>query len=236
MELAASLFHEALHSKLFAIEATQLLMRAGYDEASSARIQPVWHKPPEEGGQDWPVDRALGAFHVYAHLALLFCGLTRQPDVRDIAKKSFRKTLFRAHFLAARLQDAGATALGPAGRALVNWLAGLLPEPFELSPKGAAALETHPQDFAARDMTSESEGTTSLSPREMFISPLLGGEIWIARARDPRATYVLEPPLALELLRIADERVTSALPMSEVERRAYLASFGLTETMGHGLR
>lgn len=220
-ELAEALLHESLHSKLHAIEMTGPLMRPWYNDETSQTTRPVWHSTTADA---WPTDRVLAAFHVYSHLAFLY-GSEFATCERSGARVNVQKLLFRAHFLAARLQDTGWADLSSRGRALVEWLQGLLPEPFGLSDKGLGLLRLRRPDAGPK---ADLSGNKDVETAELQLQPLLGGELWLAHTAKPVRAFAVEPFIAASLALARGEQLSTcaASPIS-VEALGYLAQWGL---------
>jgi hypothetical protein len=132
---AEAIFHEALHKKLSDIVLTRPIFRPGYSAATSPTIRAVWNYPLPWNPNDWSIDRALFAFHVYVHLGLFFRIVeVRSEDLRGEygslcgmePSKAARGAFDRARYLGAQLQRYSEDALGPDGRAFLSWLVTML--------------------------------------------------------------------------------------------------------------
>lgn len=126
---AELLLHEALHAKFDALLTTRQLTAVGHQ---AGRIVAVWH-PAGNGGRanQWPIVRAISAFHVYAHLVVFGAALAEAPASAGYGAELRERALFRAWYLGAELLRS-ARYLGGDGVALVRWLVDLLPAPGTL--------------------------------------------------------------------------------------------------------
>ncbi|HEV2344908.1 MAG TPA: radical SAM protein [Actinocrinis sp.] len=140
--MAEILLHEGAHQKLNDLRFTAPLLRQGYDAATAPTVTAVWNKPLPWNPNEWPVDRALAAFHTYVHLAVFFRAAAARlaeltprygPLSDAAAAESYRRSRFRALHLGRALRETAGTQLRPAGHRLVDWLlaqaAALEPEP-----------------------------------------------------------------------------------------------------------
>ena len=66
------LYHEALHNKLSNFIHAGGILRDGCQGTDLPRFSPDWRRGAGWDSNRWAFDRALYAFHVYAHLALLY--------------------------------------------------------------------------------------------------------------------------------------------------------------------
>jgi hypothetical protein len=130
---AEAILHEALHQKLYDFQHTHSLLQPGADANPASRICAIWNRPSETADNWWPISRALFAFHVYVHLAVLFqamhqhhkalvalCGPSGDFDPAAWTRRAFDRASYLGHQLAKCASD-----LGPAGLAILNWLTGL---------------------------------------------------------------------------------------------------------------
>jgi hypothetical protein len=133
------LFHEALHSKMAIIE--RGLAEPFLEEPDTVAAIPI----PWRYGDDarWTTHRAFDAFHVYAHLTVLWAH--RRARGADVAvERRLRRVCFRAEYLSRRLRACGYADLGGERAALAGWLDGIRLPAFGLSPAGRAALDAPP--------------------------------------------------------------------------------------------
>jgi hypothetical protein len=151
--LAEHLLHEALHHKLYDIRHAHSLLTAdsmspkearGEDEEQ--RIESIWNASGDARNSNlWSASRALAAFHVYAHLALLALvaerlehNLEGEYGPRSASAAGLtdsRTALERAHYLGSALKKFCWEELGLAGRNIICWLTEFLsvlgPRPHE---------------------------------------------------------------------------------------------------------
>ncbi len=134
-QAAEYLFHEALHQKFLDVENTHSIFRRGYRVANSPQIRSLWNRSRPDSSNDWPINRALAAFHVYVHLALFFIVVeVRAPELVKLYGPlhnlepaiSARRAFDRAHYLGNQLKQLGWEELGLAGQRLVDWLFDIL--------------------------------------------------------------------------------------------------------------
>lgn len=129
--MAEILLHEGAHQKLNDLRLTAPLLRQGYDAAASPTITAIWNRPLPWNPNEWPVDRALAAFHTYVHLAVFFAdagvrldeltGRYGPIDPCEVAE-SLERSLFRALHLGRALREAAGPELRRSGLRLVDWL------------------------------------------------------------------------------------------------------------------
>jgi hypothetical protein len=127
-DLADTIFHEALHHKLFAIRCSRGLFFSNYTEFADVRVPIPWGGCGEF--RHFSVGRALAAAHVYVHVAVLqFAFINRlafsslhQIDREESAKR-FASHASRALYLLDVLQDREMNfPLSACGLQLVRWL------------------------------------------------------------------------------------------------------------------
>jgi hypothetical protein len=150
------LFHEGLHAKFDALDRTIPLLRPDYRDNHAARVTTVWHRAAN-GASQWPVLRAVAAFHVYAHLVFLADALIETEAHRRYGERLRPRALFRAHYLGRELLRSIGGALTQAGSGLVDWLMALLPP-----PEGFNAAERYLIEVGAHCLTS-SGGSNAIS-------------------------------------------------------------------------
>jgi len=137
--VAEHLFHESLHQKLYDFRhGHSLLERDSLPEPHSSRenvpkVCSIWNVPGLNKSNYWDISRAVAAFHVYVHLALL-CTLAEQraPELEKvygslhdspppIMTKS-HKAFTRAHYLGEKIKELCWQELGLAGQILIDLL------------------------------------------------------------------------------------------------------------------
>ncbi|MEU3794438.1 hypothetical protein [Streptomyces fructofermentans] len=152
--VAEHLLHEALHQKLYDFRHAHSLLARDLDDSPNApadvcRVVSLWNAPGVDGSNRWDVHRAMAAFHVYVHLALL-CSLAEEhaPRLRgaygplDAPKPMTpsRKAFERAHYLAESLRSECWDELGLAGRRMVDWLDAVLNAMDQAPPPSGSFL------------------------------------------------------------------------------------------------
>jgi hypothetical protein len=94
-----------------------------------------WNRASGGRTNEWDVDRALAAFHVYVHLSLL--ATLAEQRYSELAPRfgrfpisrlrtSREQAVARATYLGGKLEDGCWDDLGPAGQTLVRWLQSVL--------------------------------------------------------------------------------------------------------------
>ena len=140
--VAEHLFHKSLHQKLYDFRhGHSLLVRDSLPRPDSSRedvpkICSLWNVPGLNRLNYWDTPRAVAAFHVYVHLALL-CTLAeeRAPELEKVygplhssslTMTKSRKAFERAHYLGEKIKELCWQELGLAGQLLINWLISVL--------------------------------------------------------------------------------------------------------------
>jgi hypothetical protein len=147
--VAEHLIHEALHQKLYDFRHGHSLLASGYSREEAPRVRSLWNIPGDNAANSWDVHRAVAAFHVYVHLALVSAlAEERVTELEDIfgplrgmksTMTNSRKALERAQYLGEQLTLKCHDELGLAGQKLVAWLTELL---AALDPAPAPAGST----------------------------------------------------------------------------------------------
>lgn len=188
--VAEHLLHEALHLKQIDLEISYTILRRGYSPALSARVYALWNRREPHLLHDWPVDRALGAFHVYSHLGLYFQQVERHAGVLVERygplgalepSKSARESLDRAHYLGWNLL-AAVEELGSAGHDFVLWLQASLDriDDSPPSPEAIAHLLLDRYEYEVCEFEALYDAPLTQANRDM-LSGLLGAELDMAR-------------------------------------------------------
>lgn len=132
-ELAASVFHEALHSKKAIINMASDI--GGSDRESDHLFIP-WRQRNEPW---WSPGRSLDALHVYVHMSLYEARRWQLARNKPDARAQLRRNIFRSTYLASlllRVED----RLSPSDTEMLHWISGLIPAPLDLSDQGAQWL------------------------------------------------------------------------------------------------
>jgi hypothetical protein len=133
--VAEHLFHEALHQKLYDFRHGHSLLEPDFARADAPRVRSLWNVPGEGEANAWDAHRAVAAFHVYVHLALLSAvAEERAADLeptygplQPVARMTTsRKAMERAHYLAEEIRSRCFDELGLGGKRLVEWLTAVL--------------------------------------------------------------------------------------------------------------
>ncbi|MFI7341233.1 aKG-HExxH-type peptide beta-hydroxylase [Streptomyces sp. NPDC050085] len=131
--LAETALHEGLHLKLFDIQRSASIFTAPERLADGPKVKVPWLKwASMVAPNEWALDRALGAFHVYAHLVLFRAALRTRltPELLDRfgpPEESDPPSLYRfgaerAHYLGEEILARGGDELTDYGRQFVAWL------------------------------------------------------------------------------------------------------------------
>ncbi len=135
--VAEHLLHESLHQKLYDFRHTHSLMAEDLtpdkpSKDSAAAVLAIWNLGGAARSNGWDTFRAVAAFHVYVHLAVLGVQSERRktelvkrfgaPDAPLPAMTQRREALERAHYLGKEIKASCGRELGLAGRQLVDWL------------------------------------------------------------------------------------------------------------------
>lgn len=185
--VAEHVFHEALHQQMYDIRAGHLLLNPDFVRPDAPEIHSPWNRPDASRGNYWDVHRALAAFHVYVHLALLSMVAEKRHDkiqeygpIRMIGK---RTALVRAHYLGEQLRERAWKEFGRAGERFVEWFGSVL-ELLDTSPPAPGACVHLLLDRYWREATEvdslpqESETETIFTQR---LQELANDEVGTAR-------------------------------------------------------
>ena len=158
---AEHLLHESLHQKLYDFRHGHTLLRqdarptetvlaeeAQQSAADRVTVLSPWNVPGQQDLNRWDTDRALAAFHVYVHLALLATAAqARRAELEDVygpidtrppLMTSARTAFDRAHYLGENIMATCWDQLGDAGRHMVAWLTSVLEELDAVPPPEAS--------------------------------------------------------------------------------------------------
>lgn len=166
--IAESLLHESAHLKLYDLFGADMFM------ANADRFLVIpWNPSNLVGANRWNTWRALAAFHVYVHLALLSAVAERRgPELEATfgpagGMTPSHRARTRARFLATQLmtQPQCRTTLGTTGQKLTQWLLSLLdlldPNPVPDGSTRHLYLDLYARE-TARLRRTLAEGTTLL--------------------------------------------------------------------------
>jgi predicted O-methyltransferase YrrM len=143
-QAAEHLFHEYLHQKLYDFRSGHTLLVEDFCEQNEPLVCSLWNTPGLSKENMWNTHRAMAAFHVYVHLALM----ARMAECRlgELEREfgpmqgmiSSRHALDRAQHLGLAMRAKCVGELGFAGTRLLDWMMSIL-EVIEYDPgrKGA---------------------------------------------------------------------------------------------------
>jgi hypothetical protein len=137
--VAEQVLHESLHQKLYDFRHGHSLLEHNFSREDAPRVCSLWNVPGPHRSNYWDAHRALAAFHVYVHLALLATvAEQRAPELEaEYGPKcvmiNSRTAMDRAHYLGEKIKDTCWQELGLAGQRLVEWLVTVLGV-LDLSP------------------------------------------------------------------------------------------------------
>lgn len=137
--LAESLFHEALHSKFYVLERGLAVPSPDSDDTPTP-VRIPWQRWDDGTNHYWTIFRAVDAFYVYVHVALLRLALlARSGSVEDLER--LRRVCFRSAYLASSITKlALESGLDDERWELFKWLDSCrLPE-FDLNRAGQDVL------------------------------------------------------------------------------------------------
>jgi len=69
--VAEHLLHESLHQKLYDFHHGRSLLESNFSREGTPKVCSLWNAPGTNNSNLWDTHRAVAAFHVYVHLALL---------------------------------------------------------------------------------------------------------------------------------------------------------------------
>jgi hypothetical protein len=130
--VAEQILHESLHQKLYDFRHGHSLLEHNFSREGAPRVCSLWNVPGPHRSNYWDAHRALAAFHVYVHLALLAAvAEQRAPELEEeygpkCVMINSRTAMDRAHYLGEQLRDTCWQELGLAGQRLVEWLVTVL--------------------------------------------------------------------------------------------------------------
>ncbi len=139
--VAEHLLHESLHQKLYDFRHTHSLLAQDLSAEplsleGAAGVESIWNVGGAARSNAWDTFRAVAAFHVYVHLAVLSDQVDRRktelakrfgaPDASFPGMTHRRDAFQRAQYLGRRIKECCGRELGPAGRLFVDWLISIL--------------------------------------------------------------------------------------------------------------
>ncbi|MGV7211003.1 aldo/keto reductase [Oxalobacteraceae bacterium A2-2] len=140
--LAEHLYHESLHQQFYDLRAGHTLLAPDFTRTGAPLIHSPWNRPDATRNNYWDVHRALAAFHVYTHLALLCEAAGQRSDLQEEYGPAHlvgrRTALARAHYLGEQIGKLASRELGPAGQRFLSWFNQVL-ELLDEHPPAAGA-------------------------------------------------------------------------------------------------
>ena len=140
--VAEHLLHESLHQKLYDFHHGHSLLEPDFSRENAPKVCSLWNVPGTNNANLWDTHRAVAAFHVYVHLALLATiAEERATELEEVYGSvrgkpgmiDSRRAMERAHFLGEQIKESCWDELGLAGKRLIEWLISVL-----------NALDSHP--------------------------------------------------------------------------------------------
>jgi hypothetical protein len=129
--VAEHVFHESLHQQLYDFRQGHSLLVPNFVREGAPLIHSLWNRPDSARGNYWDVHRALAAFHVYFHLALLCTIAERraselEAEYGPVRLVGRRTALVRAHYLNEQIRALCWQELGEAGKRFMDWFSSIL--------------------------------------------------------------------------------------------------------------
>ena len=133
--VAEALLHEAAHKKIHDLAVTRAIFRDGYAAHTSPTVRSIWNRPLTWNPNEWAIDRALFAFHVYVHLGLFFKLIEgRVAELGPIygplsgldPEAATRRSCDRARYLGHEVKQSAGAELTREGYDLNDWLLDIL--------------------------------------------------------------------------------------------------------------
>jgi hypothetical protein len=179
--VAEYLFHESLHQKLYDFRHAHTLLAQDSavdpdsSEYSSARLLSPWNSPKLDSSNLWDTHRAMAAFHVYVHLALLRTVAEQRESALEEtygplqdAMTPTRAAFERAHYLGQGIQNSACWAeLGRAGQLLVEWLTSILDALDPSPPPRDANVYLYVDRYLREAKSTEGQETTPELSRQL---------------------------------------------------------------------
>jgi CubicO group peptidase (beta-lactamase class C family) len=218
--VAEAIFHEALHHQMYDFRQGHSLLEPGFARKDAPRIHALWNLPDSKRGHYWNIHRALAAFHVYVHLALL-CTVAehRLHELEKVYGKlgsttGRHKALARAQFLAEHIRKLCWQELGLAGKRFVDWFASVL-DALDSSPPPKGSYVHLLLDRYRRE-GNEVELATRIQHIENNLAVAFGEN---------------QPPLRLKLQKLMEFYHVPGLSVAVVDhyKIAWAKGYGVTE-------
>lgn len=136
-KLIEALYHEALHKKLSNILMIEPVLCEEYDTETAPRFFSFWNRDTNWNRQNWEFDRALYAFHVYAHLLVFYGAILERPSLnfpRAFAEQQRSLAIERAMALGDWLCSNSNTVLQDRGLVFIESLRQIIKNSIEQHP------------------------------------------------------------------------------------------------------
>jgi hypothetical protein len=128
--LAEAIYHEALHKKLSNTIITKRILVKDFDAEVGPKFISSWNRDTSWNPNRWGFDRALYAYHVYAHLIPFYGAILERKDVfrldTDLCFQRRLISLKRATEIGQWLHGHQDRCLGADGRELLRKLDGVV--------------------------------------------------------------------------------------------------------------
>ena len=127
---AEHLLHESLHQKMYDFRRGHTLLNPDFARDDAPRVCSLWNEPSKE--YNWDTHRAIAAFHVYVHLALLSAvAERREPTLAERYGRlegmaGSQTAIERAYYLGEQIKKLCWQELGLAGHVFIDWLCAVL--------------------------------------------------------------------------------------------------------------
>lgn len=131
LHAAEAILHEAAHKKLSDLVLTERIFRENYNPDDAPTVKSIWNSWLPWNTNEWSIDRALFAYHVYVYLTAFFDAV--RQDVKALNARfgifpgidpdaQYIGALNRAMYLDRQIRLRGQAELGVDGHALMEWL------------------------------------------------------------------------------------------------------------------
>lgn len=123
--LIEAIYHEALHKKLSNLIYAKKILRDYYDALSAPRFHSYWNLSTRWNSNQWEFDRAMYAFHLYAHLVVLYGTVLEMEGEQEELPRAWcvdrrKVSLERAKAIGAWLYQHADGCMGPDGLPFIS--------------------------------------------------------------------------------------------------------------------
>lgn len=124
---AEAILHEVTHQRLYDLMLCHRLYVPGYSAATSPHVVPPWYAAESGRKTAWTADRAVAAFHVYAHLVVLWSAALAgcddlSADERAAVQVRYQRCLDKGRYLTDALHGTLRLALAEDGQRFIEFL------------------------------------------------------------------------------------------------------------------